>query len=539
MAQKIWDAVIVGGGHNGLVAAAYLARADLDVLVLERREVLGGACVTEEIFPGFKISTAAYLCGLLNHRITQELELERHGYHVVAKDPTFFTPFPDGRYLFMWQDRDKTCEEIAKFSIKDAEKFPLYEDFIERLSRFVEQLFLKTPPDLIGTGAKDLFSLSGLAWGFSHLRQEEKKGLLDLFTRSAADFLDSWFESEELKATLVTDGVIGANAGPRSPGTAYILLHHVMGKIAGQRGVWGFVRGGMGMVSQALAAAAREGGATIRTSAAVERILVDDGQAAGVVLEKGEEIRACMVVSNADPKRTFLGLIEEQELGSEFVSQVRAIGMKGCSMKINLALEGLPDFKALPGSGLMPHHRTTMHICPTVDYLERAWDDAKYGRPSRRPLLEMTIPTVYDPSLAPPEKHIMGIFLQYTPYDLREGQWSEATKEAYADRVLDLVEEEAPGFKSLVMDRQVLSPLDLETRFGLTGGNIFHGEMNLGQLFSLRPLPGWSQYRTPVRNLYLCGSGTHPGGGVMGSPGYNASRQILRDWRRWPRIFRI
>ena len=539
MAQKIWDAVIVGGGHNGLVAAAYLARADLDVLVLERREVLGGACVTEEIFPGFKISTAAYLCGLLNHRITQELELERHGYHVVAKDPTFFTPFPDGRYLFMWQDRDKTCEEIAKFSIKDAEKFPLYEDFIERLSRFVEQLFLKTPPDLIGTGAKDLFSLSGLAWGFSHLRQEEKKGLLDLFTRSAADFLDSWFESEELKATLVTDGVIGANAGPRSPGTAYILLHHVMGNIAGQRGVWGFVRGGMGMVSQALAAAAREGGATIRTSAAVERILVDDGQAAGVVLEKGEEIRACMVVSNADPKRTFLGLIEEQELGSEFVSQVRAIGMKGCSMKINLALEGLPDFKALPGSGLMPHHRTTMHICPTVDYLERAWDDAKYGRPSRRPLLEMTIPTVYDPSLAPPEKHIMGIFLQYTPYDLREGQWSEATKEAYADRVLDLVEEEAPGFKSLVMDRQVLSPLDLETRFGLTGGNIFHGEMNLGQLFSLRPLPGWSQYRTPVRNLYLCGSGTHPGGGVMGSPGYNASRQILRDWRRWPRIFRI
>ena len=539
MAQKIWDAVIVGGGHNGLVAAAYLARADLNVLVLEQREVLGGACVTEEIFPGFKISTAAYLCSLLNPRIIQELELARHDYRVFAKDPTFFTPFPDGRYLFMWQNREKTCQEIAKFSKKDAERFPLYEDFIERLSRFVEQLFLKTPPDLINTRARDLFSLSSLGWGFSSLGPEEKKGLLDLFTRSAADFLDSWFESEELKATLVTDGVIGANAGPRSPGTAYILLHHVMGQIEGQRGVWGFVRGGMGAVSQALASAAREGGATIRTSAPVERILVDDGQASGVVLEKGEEIRARMVVSNADPKRTFLGLIEERELGSEFVSQVRAIGMKGCSMKINLALDGLPNFKVLPGSSLMSHHRTTMHICPTVDYLERAWDDAKYGQPSRRPLLEMTIPTAYDHSLAPRGKHIMGIFLQYTPYDLREGQWSEATKEAYADRVLDLVEEEAPGFKSLVMDRQVLSPLDLETRFGLTGGNIFHGEMNLGQLFAFRPLPGWSQYRTPVRNLYLCGSGTHPGGGVMGSPGYNASRQILRDWRRWPRIFRI
>ncbi len=351
---------------------------------------------------------------------------------------------------------------------------------------------------------------------------------MKIFTQSVAEFLDAWFESEELKVTLATDGVIGTNGGPRSPGTAYVLLHHVMGKVDGHRGLWGFVRGGMGAVSEAIAGAARAASATIRTSAPVERVLLKNGQATGVVLAGGEEILARAVISNADPKRTFLGLVGEADLDPEFAEAIRQMQMKGCSMKINLALDGLPSFRALPSNGLAPHHKTTMHICPSIDYVEHAWDDAKYGRPSDRPLIEMTIPTTYDDSLAPPGKHVMGIFLQYAPYDLRGMDW-KAAKERYADRVLDLIEEYAPGFKSLVLHRQVLSPRDMEEIYGLTGGNIFHGEMSLAQLFFMRPVPGWARYRTPIRGLYLCGSGAHPGGGVMGAPGYNAAREILRD----------
>ncbi|MDA2928922.1 NAD(P)/FAD-dependent oxidoreductase [Acidobacteria bacterium AH-259-O06] len=527
---KIWDALIIGGGHNGLVTAAYLARGGLKVLVLERREVLGGACVTEEIFPGFKVSTAAYLCSLLNERIIGDLDLARHGYQVYPKDPTFFTPFPDESYLTMWQSQQKTCQEIAKFSGKDAASYPIYEDFIDRLSRFVETLLLKTPPNFVRTRFADLFNLGKLGWSLFRTKEEERLGLVRMFTQSVADFLESWFESEQVRVTLATDGVIGTNGGPRSPGTAYVLLHHVMGKVEEHRGVWGFVRGGMGAVAAAIASAARDSGASIRTAVEVERILVKDGRAVGVTLADGEEIRSRVVISNADPKRTFLGLVEEKELAREFVRQVKEIRMKGSSMKINLALDGLPNFKAVPGSDLMPHHKATIHICPHLDYIERAWDDAKYGQPSQYPLLELTIPTTYDDSLAPPGKHIMGIFLQYTPYDLKDADWSEV-KEEYADRVMELIEEYAPGFRNLIVERQVLSPLDLEQTFALTGGNIFHGEMSPDQLFFLRPVPGWAQYRTPIRNLYLCGSGTHPGGGVMGAPGYNAAREILRDWK--------
>ncbi len=545
MAQT-WDAIIVGGGHNGLVTAAYLARAGLKVLVLERRHVLGGACVTEEIWPGYKVSTAAYLCSLLQERIIRELELARFGYHVYPKDPAFFTPFPDGRHLTMWQSQRKTCEEIAKFSKKDAEAYPAYEEYIERLAQFAERLLLTTPPNLTRTGPADLAGLGKLGWQLLKMSGAERVGHVRIFTQSVAEFLEPWFESEQLKVTLATDGVIGTNGGPRSPGTAYVLLHHVMGKVEGHRGLWGFVRGGMGAVSEAIAGAARAAGATIRTGAPVEKILVEGGvpnaRAIGVVLSamesgqaRGEEIRARAVISNADPKRTFLSLVGENHFEPEFARAVRNIQMKGCSMKINLALDGLPNFRALPGSSLMPHHKTTMHICPHMDYAERAWDDAKYGRPSERPLLEMTIPTTYDDSLAPPGKHIVGIFLQYTPYDLRDpnprkNNW-RSLKETYADRVTDLIEEYAPGFKSLVRARQVLSPLDLEETYGLTGGNIFHGEMSAGQLFFMRPVPGWAGYRTPVRGLYLCGAGAHPGGGVMGAPGYNAAREILRDWR--------
>ena len=530
--QKIVDVLIIGAGHNGLVTAAYLARAGMSVRVLERREVLGGACVTEEIFPGYKISTAAYLCSLMQERIIRELDLPKFGYRVYAKDPAFFTPVPDGRHLTMWQDQKRTCEEIAKFSRKDAEAYPQYEEFIERLAKFAESMLLRTPPNFTKTNWKDLASLGKLGLELMRMPEDERVGQTKIFTQSVAEFLEPWFESEEIKVTLATDGVIGTNGGPKSPGTAYVLLHHVMGTLDGHRGLWGFVRGGMGAISEAIAGAARAAGAEISTNSAVDHILIEQSaagpRAVGAVLTNGVEIRAKTVVSCADPKRTFLGLVGESHLPPEFASAVRGIAMQGCSMKINLALDGLPNFTAIPGSNLQPHHKTTMHICPSLDYVEHAWDESKYGEPSSRPLIEMTIPTTYDDSIAPPGKHIMGIFLQYTPYQLRNANWHEV-EEAYADRVMDLWEECAPGFKSLVRHRQVLSPLDLEEIYGLTGGNIFHGEMSLGQLFFLRPVPGWAKYRTPVRGLYMCGSGTHPGGGVMGAPGYNAAHEILHD----------
>lgn len=524
MAHK-WDVVVIGGGHNGLVTAAYLAKAGRTVLVLERRELVGGCSVTEELWPGYRVSSAAYLTSLLQERVIRDLELERYGYRVDAKDPSFFSPFPDGRYLIFWQDERKTLEEIAKFSRRDAERFGAYEAHLEKLARVVEGLLLTTPPEFPPRRPGEWIEYIKLAGKMRGLGRAEMVGLVKVFTQSAADFLDEWFESEELKVTLVTDGVIGANGGPRSAGTAYILLHHCMGGVNGKRGLWGFVRGGMGAVSEAIAASARAAGVTVRTGATVERVRVRNGKSDGVVLAGGEEIDASIVASNADPKVTFLKLVEERELEPEFVASIRRFRCEGTSLKINLALSGLPDFKALPGAP-RPHHGATMHICPSIDYVERAWDDAKYGMPSRSPLLELTCPTMYDKSLAPEGKHIMGIFLQYAPYSLRESSWDEL-REPFADRVFDIIEEYAPNFRSLVEHRQVLTPLDLERRYGITGGNIFHGEMSLDQMFVMRPVAGWARYRMPVSNLYLCGSGAHPGGGVMGAPGYNAAKQIL------------
>jgi len=528
--STVWDAVIVGGGHNGLVTAAYLARAGLKTLVLERRELVGGCAVTEEVWPGYRVSTAAYLVSLLQERVVRDLELERFGYSVDPKDPPFFSPFPDGRYLFTWKEPQRTLEEIAKYSRRDAAAYPAYEELIERLAVVVESLLLTTPPALPPRGIGDVIDYLKLAAKFRGLPAKDLAALVKIFTQSATDFLDDWFESDELKVTLATDGVIGANGGPRSPGTAYILLHHCMGGVEGRRGVWGFVRGGMGAVSEAMAASAKSRGAVIRTGAAVERVLVRDGRAAGVVLEGGEEITAKLVASNLDPRLTFLKLVEERVLPDEFVHAIRRYRCEGTSCKINLALSGLPDFLALPGSP-GPQHRATMHICPSMEYIERAWDDAKYGSPSRSPLIEMTIPTMYDASLAPEGRHIMGIFLQYAPYKLRHGTWDEM-REPFGDRVIELIAEYAPNIRSIIVERQVLTPLDLERRFGITGGNIFHGEMSLDQMFVMRPVAGSAQYRTPLAGLYLCGSGAHPGGGVMGAPGYNAAREILRDVRR-------
>ncbi len=490
-----YDAIIIGAGHNGLVAAAYLARAGRKVLVLERRELVGGCAVTEEIWPGYRVSTAAYLISLLQDRIVRDLELERFGYRVDAKDPGFFSPFPDGRHLFMWQDSRKTLDEIAKFSRRDAEAYPKYEARLEHLADLMEQTLLAPPP-------------------------REVPGLENILEQSVADYLDQWFESPELKVTLATDGFIGANGGPRSPGTAYILLHHCMGGVAGKRGLWGFVRGGMGAVPESIAASARSRGVEIRLNAEVDRVLLRHGRACGVVLKNGDEIESRIVVSNLDPRATFLGLMDQSEIPPEFLARIQAYRSEGTSLKMNLALSGLPDFRALPGSP-GPQHRATIHICPSMEYVERAWEDCRAGRPSRSPLIEMTIPTMYDPALAPPGRHIMGIFLQYAPYSLSEGNWDEL-REPFADRVIDLIAEYAPNIRSLIVERQILTPLDLERRFSITGGNIFHGELRRDQMFDKR-LP----YRTPVPGLFLCGSGTHPGGGVMGAPGYNAAREIL------------
>lgn len=525
-----YDAIIVGAGHNGLVTAGYLARAGLRVLVLERRHIVGGACVTEEVWPGYKISTAAYLCGLLVPAVIRDLELERFGYEILPKDPAFFSPFLDGRFLFVWRDDRKTASEIAKFSRRDAERYPDYEAFLERLAEFVDPWLLATPPNPIRRKWADLLGLSRLGLRALRLPARDLVRAIRIATQSARDFLDGWFESAELKASLATDGVIGARGGPSTPGTAYVLFHHCMGQAAGKRGLWGFVRGGMGGVTQALAASAQRFGAQIRTNAEVARILTADGRADGVALAGGEEFHAPIVASSADPKVTFLRLVSS--IDGDFRREIESIRAEGVAMKINLALDALPDFTSAPGTAMGPQHRATIHIGPTMDYIDKAWQDAQNGTPSRQPFLEVTIPTTYDPSLAPPGKHVMNIFVQYTPYRLSEGTWDQ-TKEAYADRVIDTLAQYAPNMRDIIRHRQVISPLDLELQFGLTGGDIFHGEMTLDRLFFMRPVPGWADYRTPIRGLYLCGAGAHPGGGVMGAPGYNAAREILRDWKRF------
>jgi len=532
-----FDAIIIGAGHNGLVTASYLARAGLRVIVLERRDVVGGAAVTEEPWPGYKVSTLSYLCSLLQPKIIRDLELERFGYKLFPKDQAFFTQFPDGRNLFFWQDQQKTLAELAKFSKRDAEAYPDYEHRLARLAEWVEQLLMTTPPNVVRRKFEDLVGLGKLGLSTLPFKDPDVVHLVKIMTQSVRAYLDERFESEQIKATLSTDGVIGTNGGPSTPGTAYIMLHHMMGGATGVRGLWGFVRGGMGAVSTALAASAQASGATVRTGVTVSRILAKNERVNGVVLESGDQISGRVVISNADPKITFLRLLEPSDLDPAFRREIEKIRIEGCSMKINLAVDALPRFKGLPDGEAGPHHKATIHVCPSMDYVDRAWEDAKHGEPSRNPLVEITIPTTYDDSLAPEGKHIISIFAQYAPYTLREGDW-DSLKDKFADRCIDAIADYAPNIKDSILHRQVVSPLDMEREYGLTGGNIFHGDMTVDQLFFMRPIPGWAKYRTPIEGVYLCGSGAHPGGGVMGAPGHNAAREILSDWRGFAKRMR-
>jgi phytoene dehydrogenase-like protein len=523
-----YDSIIIGGGHNGLTAAAYLARAGRKVLVLERRHVLGGAAVTEEIFPGFRFSVASYVVSLLRPEIIRDLDLPRHGLEILPLDGTF-TPMPNGDHLWRVNDHAKTRREIARHSKLDAEAYDEYGKAMVEMARFVKPILNMTPPDPMTLDPRELMKLVFLGRRFHGLSGTDRYNQVQLMTMSAVDFLDQWFETDVLKATMSASGIIGTFLGVRSPGTAYVLLHHYMGEIDGAFRSWGFARGGTGAISNAIAGAAREHGAEIRTEAPVARIRMQRGRATGVVLANGDEIDADMVLSSVDPNLTFLKFMDaEKELPAEFVDEIRRYKYRGSSGKVNLALDALPDFTSLPGPGA--HLRGAISISPSVEYMERAYDQAKYGEFSRRPYIDMVIPTLTDPSVAPPGKHILSCFVQYAPYKLRAGTWDEQ-RDAFGETVIDTIAEHAPNIRDIILHKQVLTPLDIERTFGLTEGNIFQGELTLEQLFFLRPAPGWAQYTTPIRGLWMCGSATHPGGGIMGAPGRNAALRILGQTR--------
>jgi phytoene dehydrogenase-like protein len=520
-----YNAIVIGGGHNGLTAAAYLARAGRKVLVLERRHVLGGAAVTEEVFPGFKFSVCSYVVSLLRPEIIRELDLPRHGLEILPLDGTF-TPMPNGNYLWRVNDHAKTRREIARHSKLDAEAYDEYGKAMVEMARFVKPILSMTPPDPLSLRPRDLNQLWLMFKRFRALTGDDRYNQIQLMTMSAAGFLDQWFETDVLKATMSASGIIGTFLGVRSPGTAYVLLHHYMGEIDGAFRSWGFARGGTGAISNAIAEAARAAGVDIRTEAPVARIKVKGGRANGVVLASGDELDADVVLSSVDPNLTFLQFIDRGELPDEFLADVRRYKFRGSSGKVNLALDALPNFTCLPGAG--PHLRGALSISPGIDYMERAYDEAKHGAFSRRPYIDMVIPTLTDPSVAPPGKHILSCFVQYAPYTLKSGRWDDE-REALGDAVVGTIAEYAPNIRNIIRHRQVLTPLDLEREFGLTEGNIFQGELTLEQLFFARPVPGWAQYRTPIRNLWMCGSATHPGGGIMGAPGRNCALRVLKD----------
>jgi phytoene dehydrogenase-like protein len=527
-----YDAIVIGAGHNGLTAAAYLAKAGRKVLVLERRHVVGGAAVSEEIFPGFTFSVCSYVVSLLRPEIIRELNLPAHGLEILPLDGTF-TPMPDGNYLWRVNDHARTFREIARHSRADAEVYDEYGRAMVEMGRFAKNILAMTPPDPFSMRFRDLSAFASLARRFRALPEQDRHNQLQLLTMSAVDFLDQWFETDVLKATMSASGIIGTFLGVRSPGTAYVLLHHYMGDIDGAFRSWGLSKGGTGKVSEAIAAAATAAGAEIRLSSPVRHILVSGGEATGVVLENGDYHMAPTILSSVDPRQTFMRMVGPDQLPPEFADDIRRYKFRGSSGKVNFALDGLPDFTARHGAG--PHLRGAVSISPSVDYMERAYDDAKYGLYSRRPYIDMVIPTLTDPSVAPPGKHVMSCFVQYAPYNLK-GNWDDEReafgdtdhREAFGDAVVNAICEYAPNFRDRILHRQVLTPLDLEREFALSEGNIFQGELTLEQLFFLRPVPGWADYRTPIRGLFMGGSATHPGGGIMGAPGRNAALRVLK-----------
>ena len=528
MAADTFDAIIIGAGHNGLITAGYLARAGWKVLVLERRDIVGGACVTEEIFPGYKVSTAAYVNSLLRPEIIRDFDLKNRGYELLVRNPSSFSPLRDGRHQMFWADAKKTYDEIAKFSKRDADRYGEYEAELERVAAVMEPMLLQPAPDPTSNKLGDLWRLLKTGLRF----RSELEPIFRLFSMSAADYIERWFESEPLKARLATDGVIGAWAGPQTPGTAYVLFHHVMGQADGQRGVWGYIRGGMGTITRGLADYVTEHGGTIITEADVSSIEIKDGQVERVTLADGRDFKSRVVLSNLDPRRTFLKLIDSKHLPEKLLRDVEGIRCRSGVVKINVATHGLPSFSALPGDKAGPQHRGTIHFTETMEEIDLAFEEARRGLPSTRPIVEMCIPSVVDETLTPPGKHFVSLFVQYAPYTRADGQpWNKENKDAFAQSAFRVISEYAPNWNDIVDDYLVLTPVDIEERFGMTGGNIFHGEMTLDQLGFLRPTLSMNRYSTPISGLYLCGSGAHPGGGVMGSPGYLAAEHVLRRGR--------
>ena len=523
------DVVIVGGGHNGLACAAYLAKAGLDVLVLEKRDVLGGAAATEEPWPGYRVSSASYVVSLMPPQVVRELDLKRHGYEVSIITPDYFVPFPDGTALTLWGDVSRDAANIARFSEKDAAAYVEFDRYFDRVATLLKDLLFVVPPNM---NLRDLPKWAATAGRFRKWSGRDIHEAVRLFTMSAADFLDEWFEDDKVKGALATQAIIGAWCGPMTPGSAYVLMHHWIGEIDGHAGAWGWVKGGMGGASEAMARSARAAGAEVRTDAEVERVAINaSGRAVGVALTDGTLVRAQRVVSCAHPITTYLNLVGEERLPGDVVHDVKRYRTRSGSVKINVALSELPTFPSWDQDGEV--HRGLAAVSPSIEYLERAWDDAKFGRMSEHPYIEVVFPTAHESSgLAPEGKHLMLGFSQYGPFELAEGSWDDGGREEYARRALKGLGEFAPGLEDLVEHIEVLTPKDIEDRFGLIGGNIMQGELSPDQLFSFRPIPGYGDYRTPVAGMYMCGSGTHPGGGVMGVPGRNAASVILRDHKR-------
>ena len=531
---KRHDAIILGGGHNGLVCAFYLARVGLNVRVVERRHVVGGAAVTEEFHPGFRNSVASYTVSLLQPKVIADMKLPERGYRVIERPVSNFLPQEDGGYLMLGGGLERTQAEFRKFSDADAETLPAYYEALEKVADVLRSLTLKAPPN-IGDGWKTLIDAARQGRGLARMSLSDQRDVLDLFAKSARAFLDSWFESEAVKAAFGFDAVVGNYASPDTPGSAYVLLHHVFGEVNGKKGAWGHCIGGMGAITRMMAEACREAGVEITLDAPVERLMVDDGKVTGVRLESGEEIFAPIVAANVGPKLLYERLVDPSDLTDEFRRRMRGFKAGSGTFRMNVALSELPRFTALPEPG--EHLQSGIIIAPTLDYMDEAFLDAKRYGWSKRPIVEMLIPSIIDDSLAPEGQHVASLFCQQFSPELPDGRDWDDEREAAADCIIDTVEAHAPGFKSSVIARQIHSPLDLERKLGLVGGDIMHGNMTIDQLWSARPMLGHGSYRGPIKGLYMCGAGTHPGGGVTGAPGHNAAHAILRDRSTIGRLF--